>query len=154
PYTGTFLPAQALAAFRGVSLTGGTWTLSVTDNATGNGGTSAVDSWSLLATPMDPAASARTFRVSFPRQQLSGTYTVTLASRIQDAFGNALDTNLTAAVYALSPQKSPTPSRVPTTYTATNPVTAIPEGLDPLGQQRVLDSFLTVPDSFDIQGMT
>src|SRR5204863_379669 len=41
---------------------------------------------------------SRTFRVGFPTQTLSGTYTVSLGSDIADTLGNKIDTNQNAGL--------------------------------------------------------
>jgi len=65
------------------------------ENYAGTTGSAKVNSWSLEATTQAAAAGiqASTFRIGFPTQVLSGTYTVQLASNIQDDQGNALDEN-------------------------------------------------------------
>ena len=90
PYTGIFKPSQEmLSKFDGLNLEG-TWRLEVTDNTAGE--TGQILRWSLEATPevnitVTPT-SARTFRITFPTQELSGTYTIELGSDIRSATGN------------------------------------------------------------------
>jgi len=66
--------------------------------------------FTIAANPLgsDPnPASPRTYRIGFPVQRLSGTYTVTLASSIRSAAGDALDTNLNAGVDLLRAPRRP-----------------------------------------------
>jgi subtilisin-like proprotein convertase family protein len=81
PFTGSFKPAQSLDAALSGKLLQGIWQLKIIDN-NANGKVGALNSWSLEATPLNPTSSvtARTFRVTFPAQQLGGTYTITLAT--------------------------------------------------------------------------
>ena len=119
PYTGVFQPQNSLQAFvqpGGVpmdlaqSVNQNTWTLELLDSQRNIAGT--LDSWSLIATPQlsitpnpngtDPnPADPRTYRINFPTQSLSGTYTVQLASTITSAAGDALDSNLNAGLQVL-----------------------------------------------------
>jgi subtilisin-like proprotein convertase family protein len=87
---------------------------------------------------------ARTYRVGFAPQSLSGTYTVTLASSIRSKAGDALDTNKNAGVDLLvgNPGTSPT---APVTYTAAAP--NVPTAIGP----GTVTSTLTVPDNFIVQ---
>jgi large repetitive protein len=86
----------------------------------------------------------RTYRIGFPTQSLSGTYTITLASTIADSHGNMLDTNLNAGVDLL--KGTVTGTTVPITYNA--PLgAAIPAG-------KTIVSTLNVPDNFLAQGVT
>lgn len=55
PYTGSFRPEQALAAFIGHDVFGD-WTLTVTDSEAGDAGT--LDSWGITATVPEPASLA------------------------------------------------------------------------------------------------
>jgi subtilisin-like proprotein convertase family protein len=92
PYTGIFKPVRgALSAFDGKDLEG-VWTLQVTDTGSGIGGQ--VEKWSLEATPkvtvtvtpVNPSnGAARAFDVSFPTQELSGTYTMEFGPDILSA---------------------------------------------------------------------
>jgi large repetitive protein len=91
-------------------------------------------------------AHARTFRITFPTQQLSGTYTLTLDSSIQSAAGNSLDTNLNAGLDVLH-GSSPTGSNVPIISSSTDTPLPIPP-------QKTLTSNITVNSSFPIQGVT
>jgi large repetitive protein len=99
----------------------------------------------LITGPFTVAAqSTRTFRIGFPKQQLSGTYTITLDSGIQSASGYALDTNLNAGVDALRGTSTSAP--VSLKYNSTVPVTIAPG--------RTGSSTITVPDDFILQGLT
>jgi subtilisin-like proprotein convertase family protein len=86
----------------------------------------------------------RTYRIVFPPQTLSGTYTVTLASTITDARGNALDTNLNAGVDLL--RGTVTGATTSVVYNSALPLT-IPD-------TRTVVSSLNVSDSYLSQGLT
>jgi subtilisin-like proprotein convertase family protein len=84
----------------------------------------------------------RTYRITFPTQQYSGTYSLTFASAIRSANGDAIDTNLNAGLDVLrgTNQISPTTIQVTsltlsgTTATAT---TATPHGFN-TGEQIII----------------
>ena len=90
--------------------------------------------WSLEATPnsADPTIVARTFRVGFPSQQLSGTYTLTLASAILSAAGDALDENLDAGVDLLFNRVDPGGPTAPVAVVSADTPLAIPDDGRPL----------------------
>ena len=90
------------------------------------------------------ALTARTFRISFPTQQLSGTYTITLGSDIKSAAGDAMDTDLNAGVDLLRGVSTAAP--VPITTTRNVPVTLTP------GQ--TVASKITITDDFVIKSLT
>ena len=97
-------------------------------------------------TGADPDPShPRTFQVSFPAQSVSGTYTLTLASSITDARGNALDTNLNAGLDLL--RGTVTGPTTPVTYNASGTPLTIPATTS-------ASSTLTVPDNFLVNGLT
>ncbi|MCY2953695.1 MAG: proprotein convertase P-domain-containing protein [Planctomycetota bacterium] len=116
-----YRPATPLSAMDEASIRG-TWKLQVSDDTAGQAGW--LRGWSLIATPSqssytvtgdpngtDPdPAHPRTFRVGFPTQKSSGTYTMTLAPGITSAAGDALDTNLNAGVDLLRGTSSATTS--------------------------------------------
>lgn len=146
PFTGTFRPSGAggLAIFNGKSIEGD-WKLEVTNTRTGASG--ALLDWSLNITPVITVTpvNARTFSVNFPRQSLSGTYTVQVASNILDARGQALDSNLNAGLYVLRGEAVNTPT------------TTVSYGSGPVNQGPVggqITSRINIPDSFPIQGVT
>ena len=88
----------------------------------------------------------RTFRITFPTQQLSGTYTLTLDSGIQSVAGDKLDSNLNAGVDVLrgiSPTGATTPIATPSNDT---PITILP--------LKTITSNITISDNFPIQGAT
>src|SRR5262249_13524501 len=100
---------------------------------------------------------ARTFRISFPLQELSGAYTATFGPNAENAgpldqFGNAMDTNLNAGVYVFNPARNPNPgASTPVTYNA-----AIPSGgvqIPKASPSPFLLSPMPVPDSYTIQGI-
>src|SRR6185437_6354169 len=99
-----------------------------------------------LGSDPDPAH-PKTFRVGFPTQFLSGTYTVTLGSGIVSATGDAVDANLNAGVDLL--KGNPSNQTTPVTFNAT-----IPGFGTPITSGSSVFSTLTVPDSFSIQGLT
>src|SRR5205807_1803531 len=73
PFTGSFRPTPgSLAALNGKNFLGD-WKLVITDNAAGVAGT--LNGWSLNPFTVT-ALSARTFRVTFPTQTISGFYTL------------------------------------------------------------------------------
>jgi subtilisin-like proprotein convertase family protein len=88
----------------------------------------------------------KTYRIGFPTQVVSGSYTLTLASSIQDQGGHALDSNLNAGLQLLLGQADPlNPTIVPVSY------------MTPLSQtMKILPnstaSFpLVIPDNFVIR---
>ncbi len=111
--------ASPLSMLDGTSIRG-TWKLLISDGRSGMSGT--LNGWSLIATPgrlsytitgdpygTDPDPdNPRTFRVGFPAQKASGSYSMTLASSIESAAGEQLDTNLNAGVDALFGRSSVT----------------------------------------------
>jgi subtilisin-like proprotein convertase family protein len=88
----------------------------------------------------------RTFRITFPTQQLSGTYTLTLASTIQSAAGDKLDSNLNAGVDVLR-GFSPGGTTTPITASAVDTPVAIPP-------QKTVTSQIVFASNFPIQGAT
>jgi subtilisin-like proprotein convertase family protein len=126
--TPTFTPAQVLQILSPVGPMNGPFT--ITPNPNNN--------------DPDPAH-PRTFRITFPTQELSGTYTVLLGSGVQDKHGNAVDTNLNAGLDAL--RGTPTNGTAPITVNSTNvPVTIAPNS--------TVTSTINVTDNFVIQGLT
>jgi subtilisin-like proprotein convertase family protein len=109
---------------------------------------SIVGPFTVLANPTgsDPdPAHPMTYRIGFPTQKLSGTYTLSLASTITDANGNALDTNQNAAVDLL--KGTPSASVTPVTYTYSGPTV-------PLPSTQSVTIPLNVPDNFTTEGVT
>ena len=102
---------------------------------------------------VQPGSDARTFRIGLPTQQISGTYRVILGSGIQDARGQAVDTNLNAGVDALRGTAVNVPT-ITTSFPATIPTggSTIPDAS--LSSPGVLVSTISVPDDFVIQGVT
>ncbi len=90
------------------------------------------------------ATVATSFRVTFPAQDVSGTYTVTLGSAIQDVRGNALDTNENAGLDLL--EGVTTGPTTAATYRSTTPV-QIPS-------TKTVVSTINIPDNFQAQGVT
>ena len=173
PFTGTYRPIGSLNSLihpNGLNNPPidlqGTWTLQVLDSQKRTTPGTLV-SWSLIATPqisvtpkMDgkTAGTSRTFTIGFPQQQLSGTYTVQLASSITSAAGQPLDQNQNAGVDVLRGEGTNVPT-TPITYTATGLPKSIPDGgtvPNPGGgtSPATLTSTINVPDNFPIQGVT
>src|SRR5262249_18468195 len=100
--------------------------------------------------PGTPASLAkRTFRINFPTQDVSGTYTVQvgpnmLASATGASAGAAMDPNQNAGVDAL--RQTPSGGTLPIRYTNPNTSTIPNKG--------TVDSSINVPDNFLIQGIT
>ena len=97
-----------------------------------------------LGNDADPSH-PRTYRISFPTQYLSGTYTITLASTIKSAAGDELDTNQNAGVDLL--KQTPSGTSVAVTFNSTNVPTAITSG-------STTTSVLNVPAGFLTQDLT
>jgi len=171
PFTGTYRPEgpAMLSSLDGLPVdfknsfglwVPGVWTLQLTSSAAGVTGT--LDNWSLSITPqisVAPVASsenqngtaATSFTIGFPRQQLSGTYTIQIGPGILDTFGDALDTTQTAGLAVLrdTGPKNPTTT---VNYGANDLPKAIPA---PTGTAAgSVSSTITVPDNFIIQGDT
>jgi subtilisin-like proprotein convertase family protein len=90
----------------------------------------------------------RTFLIGFPVQQLSGTYTVTLASTVKSAAGDQLDTNENAGLDVL--RGVPSAGSTPITATSSDakpPVIGSTAG-------SITTSQITVPDTFIVQNVT
>ena len=99
---------------------------------------------------------ATTFTIGFPRQQLSGTYTIELGPNIQDEFGDGMDATGSAGVNVIRgvSQNGPTtavnyaaadlPKTIPV-LTQTDPTTSLPI-------PGSVSSSIVVPDSFVIRG--
>jgi large repetitive protein len=105
--------------------------------------------FTITANPLggDPnPAFPQTYRIGFPTQTLSGTYTVTLASSITDSHGNALDTNHNAGLDLLRNTITPGAPTKAVTYSSTAPA-AIPD-------TNTVVSSIIVPDNFTVQGLT
>ncbi len=169
PFTGSYQPASSLSALIGKTVDmknpaaaslwlGGVWTLQITNSATGT--TGMLDNWSLsitpqiTVTPITPVNGATTtFRIGFPLQQLSGTYTIQLGPNILDTFGDAMDTNQNAGVAVLRGQDQNGPTTT-VQYAASDTPKTIPAqtGTPPNVTPGQATSTITVPDSFIIQG--
>ncbi|MDB5350556.1 MAG: regulatory domain of in-like proprotein convertase [Planctomycetota bacterium] len=91
----------------------------------------------------------RTFLIGFPVQQLSGTYTVTLASTVKSSIGEALDTNQNAGLDTL--RGDPSGGTVVVTYKSNDSKAPIIGGPT---AGRVTVSKINVPDNFVVQGLT
>ncbi|WP_422931842.1 Ig-like domain-containing protein [Singulisphaera sp. PoT] len=97
-----------------------------------------------LGNDSDPAH-PKTFRITFPTQYLSGTYTVQLDSSIKSAAGDAMDANQNAGVDLL--KQTPSGTSVAVTYNSTNVPAAISSG-------TTTTSILNVPAGFLAQDLT
>ncbi len=91
------------------------------------------------------ASFPRTFKIGFPTQFLSGTYTITLASTIKSESGVALDTNLNAGVDVLKGTSTNTP--IPLTVSSNDTPVVIQPG-------QTVSSQITLNSNFLIQGLT
>lgn len=92
----------------------------------------------------DPAH-PRTFRISFPTQALSGTYTITIGPNVQSATGDLMDANLNAGVDKLRGVPPPGQGTPLVIGNATPQV---------IGPQRTITSTINVADDFIIQQLT
>ncbi len=103
-------------------------------------------------TPLDPRGPAgnqvaRIFRVGFPVQTISGTYTLTLASTITSDAGDQLDTNLNAGLDVLrSTDPNQLTPRTPDRFASSQVVTLTP--------RQTVTSIIQVDDPFQILGLT
>ncbi len=107
----------------------------------------------VTTTAADPAGQNWTFKVSFPQQQLSGTYTLVFAPTATDTNGNAVDTNTNAGLDVLRGQSPAVGQLVNNVYDSNNsrykgntPVAITP------GKRAV--ATITIPDTFAIQQAT
>ena len=96
--------------------------------------------------------SATTFRIGFPTQTLSGTYTIELGPDIRDTLGQPLDTNRNAGLDVLRGEGPNAPTEA-VSFTASGLPQPIPEPSFP-GSPGQLASTITVTDDFTIQGVT
>lgn len=98
----------------------------------------------LIPAPYTVASvNARTFRITFPTQQLSGTYTITLGPEIRSATGLAIDNNLNAGVDALRGTSNTTPASLK--FNSTGTVVIAPN--------RTVSSTIQITDDFVIQNL-
>jgi len=155
PFTGTYQPTGKLSSLVGADASG-VWTLQILNNSQTSG--AILVNWSLnltpqiQVTPVNPAnGTATTFQISFPMQQLSGTYTLQLGPDILDTFGQPLDTTQSAGLAVLRDQDQNSPT-IPVRYAATDLPKAIPAP-NAVGAGEVT-STIVVPDSFIVQGDT
>jgi subtilisin-like proprotein convertase family protein len=152
PFNGTFKPTQLLSALNGKNIKG-TWTLRVTDSKN-NGVTGTLVSWSLIVTPvftvsvspnnLDPNHPTL-FRITFPTQQLSGTYNLVLSPNIVSTSGEAMDANLNAGV-DINRGVSSNNQTAPASFANSTALS-----IDP---QKTSVSSINVTDDFLIQGLT
>lgn len=97
-------------------------------------------------TVTQPAAgNNRLFRISFPTQTLSGSYSVVIGSQIADSFGNLVDNNLNVGVNVLRGVSDPQTGNV----TLTRPV----YGADPFAvipASGSVSTTISIADAFNI----
>jgi subtilisin-like proprotein convertase family protein len=134
-----------------------TYTVPTNTAATASGTIAARTSLTVTPNPpgTDPALAKRTFRIGFPTQDLSGTYTLTLSPSIRAASGlnggDLLDTNQNAGVDVLR-GVDPNGAAAGATFNTTAAPVAIKPGS--AAKPVTTDISITVPDSFVIQGTT
>src|SRR5262249_40547600 len=102
-------------------------------------------------TPNPLGPDPRTFRVNFPQQQLSGTYTVQMASSITSAAGDQLDSNQNAGVDFLEGGGTNVDT-TPVSYNASGLPLTVPNAN--FSGPGTLQSTINVPDNFLVQGIT
>ena len=160
PYTGSYQP-QGLAVESDRARRQRHLAVAALEHVAATNGT--LVSWSLNVTPLlkvtpindttvqrlDPTATQ--FQISFPLQQLSGTYTVQLGPTIEDAFGDQLDSNQNAGLAVLrdQDQNSPTTTVV---YNSADLPKSIPAPSGTTAGQ--VTSTIVIPDNFVVQGDT
>ena len=155
PFTGSYQPVGQLSTLIG-SNASGTWTLQIVNNSQTSG--AILVNWAVNVTPQIQVApvspvngTATTFQISFPMQQLSGTYTLLLGPDILDTFGQGLDTTQSAGLAVLRDQDQNSP-----TATMYYPSTDLPKAIpapNAVGA-GVVTSTIVVPDNFIVQGDT
>ncbi|HZU35062.1 MAG TPA: DUF642 domain-containing protein, partial [Gemmataceae bacterium] len=84
-----------------------------------------------------------TFQIGFPKQTLSGQYTITLAPTMKDTAGNLVDTNQNAGLYTLNGFDPTSLSYASSTYQLNNLSVTIPAG-------KTVASTISVADAFKI----
>ena len=87
----------------------------------------------------------RTFQIGFPKQQLNGTYTITLGSTLTSKAGDAVDVNLNAGVDVLKGVSTTAPTSI--SISANDPPIIIQPG-------QTVSSQIVVSSDFLIQGLT
>jgi subtilisin-like proprotein convertase family protein len=87
---------------------------------------------------------ARTYRIGFPTQQLSGTYTVSLGPEIRSASGDAMDADLDAGLDVLRGTSTAPPVQV---ASSSNTVVALEPG-------KTVSSQIVITDDFPLQSLT
>ncbi len=99
-----------------------------------------------MTAAVDPDPShPRTYKITFPGQQLNGTYTITLASTIRSAQGDLVDVNQNAGVDILRDVPSGGTRNI--TYNFVDPSQV-------MRTATTLTAPLVIPDNFVIQGVT
>jgi hypothetical protein len=94
----------------------------------------------------------RTFRIGFPTQQLSGTYTLILAASIQAENGDQIDNNGNAGVDILF--QKPSAGTTPVQYQNTTPVTILPGSPNNPSMVSSTININGASDNYVIQGFT
>ena len=139
PFSGTYqaAPGNFLGMLAGSQTSAqGIWKLVITD--TNPDGTQAVlNGWSLINTPPAAATTANSYQITFPTQQLSGTYSLTVGSGVLGAdpsvlnpsappapsLGTPVNPNLNAGVDILTGKNT---NGTLATTTVLYPATAVP----------------------------
>ena len=156
PFTGKYRPTGQLSSLVGLNASG-TWTLQILNNSQSLSGV--LVNWSLnitpqiTVTPVSPVNGlTKTFRIGFPVQQLSGTYTIQLGPNILDVFGQGLDTSEGAGLNVIRGQQQ----NGPTTTLAYSASDNLPKTIPApnLVGPGVVSSTIVVPDNFVVQGDT
>ena len=157
PFTGSFRPAPGSLAALNEKNYLGTWKLVVKDTVAGITGT--LNGWSLnpVTITANPAGTPaplanRTFRIGFPTQSVSGTYSVeigpdSLGNYIQDLNGNRVDANLNAGVNLLRGGDPNNGTILPITFASGAVNTPLPPSL-------TVNSIINVTSNFLVQGAT
>ncbi len=92
------------------------------------------------------ASFPQTYKISFPAQQISGTYTLTLGAGLKSAHGDLVDTNLNAGVGLLF--QTQTASTTAVNYGPDVPLTPTNA---PIIQGKSITSTITINDTYLIQ---
>lgn len=151
-------PAESLSALIGHQVYG-TWELQIFDTVPGNVGQ--ILAWSITATPevsnftitpnplgTDPdPAHPRRYRIGFPAQQLTSSYSIWLAPTIRSEAGDLVDTNLNAGLDMLRGVSSTT---LPVVYNSLN----VPKTIGGPQPGTVTTSTITINDPFLIENLT
>ncbi|QEH39304.1 Proprotein convertase P-domain protein (plasmid) [Aquisphaera giovannonii] len=159
PYSGVFRPSGSFSVLDG-KVADGTWKLVVSDNVVGV--TGKLLNWSLVLTPGVEVAPinasggfATAFTVTFPVQELGGTYAIQLSPDIFDQKGQGLDTNRNAGLDVLRGEAQNVPT-AGVNYGSGNVALTIPSATSGGSSTTpgTVSSTINIPDNFLIQGQT